>query len=341
MAPLISNPDGTRVTHRIRWRRDARRNRGITAVELLMSVGIVMILSGLGLSAVQRAREAARRTQCASRLRNVGLAALSHESSHGYLPCNGWGFRWVGDPDRGFGPNQPGGWIFNILPYLEQEELHGMGRGETFPQKKNTFATRFSYAVELLYCPSRRSHGVFPYTETSFRLVNAILPAAAAKSDYAISAGSVELDGGPGPRSYWEASYRWPRLDRMNGISFVRSRVRIADIRDGTSRTILVGEKHVPADAYAMGLNVGDDQGIYVGDDADIRRFTVIPPQPDVILGDLPGGRIVHAFGSAHPTVTQFVMCDGSVERVSFEVDASRFQLMGGRYDGARAFQRR
>lgn len=313
---------------------------GFTVVELLVATGIIMILIGLLLPAVQMAREAARRIQCTNHLHNIGIAALSHESAHGYLPSDGWGYRWVGDPDRGFGANQPGGWIFNLLPYVEQEEVRRLGKGEPPAQKVNTFASRFGYAFDLFYCPSRRSRGVFPYTETSFQLVNSRLPATAAKSDYAISAGSVEVDGGPGPRSYLDAAYRWPPLDQMNGVSFVRSQVRASDVRDGMSRTILVGEKHVPIDAYLTGSTVGDDQGIYIGDDADIRRFTVVPPQPDAMVDNPPGGRIVHAFGSAHPSSTQFVMCDGSVERISFEVDVHRFRLMGGRYDGGRAFRR-
>ncbi len=315
--------------------------RGITLVELMVALGIVMILSGLLLSAIQHAREAARRMQCANRLRNIGLASLSHESAHQHLPSNGWGYRWVGDPDRGYGPNQPGGWIYNVLWYLEQEDLRRLGRGETPAQKRALFASRFDHSFEMFYCPSRRSSGTFPYTETSFQLVNSNLPSRAAKSDYAISAGSVELDGGPGPQSLQDVRYRWPSLERMNGISFVRSSVQVVDIRDGTSRTILAGEKHVPIDAYTTGLTTGDDQGIYIGDDADIRRYTVVAPQSDLLLSNPPEGRIVHAFGSAHPTSTQFVMCDGSIERVDFEIDLHTFRLLGGRRDGARAFQRR
>lgn len=187
---------------------------------------------------------------------------------------------------------------------------------------------------------ARRPSGTFPYTETSFQLVNSNLPKQAAKSDYAINAGSVELDGGPGPQNDRDFRYRWPPLERMNGMAFVRSRVQVVDVRDGMSRTILVGEKHVPVDAYTTGKTTGDDQGIYIGDDADIRRFTVVGPQPDVVLSNPPEGRIVHAFGSSHPNSVQFVMGDGSIERISFEVDVQAFRLMGSRNDGARAFRR-
>ena len=317
-----------------RWR------AGITLVELLVALGITLILSGLGLSAVQRATEAARRAQCANHLRNIGLAALNHEAAHRHYPSNGWGFRWVGEPELGYGPNQPGGWIYNVLSYLEHDDVRRMGQGETLGQRRRTFARRFEHSFELFYCPSRRSGPLFPYTEATFLLVNSDVPVSAAKSDYAINAGSREIDGGTGPRSYLDPLYKWPRLDQMNGVSFVRSRVRVVDVRDGTSRTILAGEKHVPIDAYTTGATTGDDQGIFIGDDADNRRFTVVTPQPDIFLSSPPEGRIVHAFGSAHPSSVQFVMCDGSVQRVDFEIDLLAFRRMGNRRDGPRGLRR-
>ncbi len=109
--------------------------QAFTLVELLVVITIIGILISLLLPAVQSAREAARRLQCSNNLKQFGLAALNHEEANGFLPSSGWGWTWVGDPDRGFGARQPGGWIYNLLPYLEQETLHSLGAGKSASEK--------------------------------------------------------------------------------------------------------------------------------------------------------------------------------------------------------------
>ena len=52
-----------------------------------------------------------------------------HHDTFGWFPTGGWGWNWVGDPDRGAGPEQPGGWVFNTLPFMEQEPLYKLGAG--------------------------------------------------------------------------------------------------------------------------------------------------------------------------------------------------------------------
>jgi prepilin-type N-terminal cleavage/methylation domain-containing protein len=89
-------------------RRDAGR-RGFNLVELLVVIGIIALLVQLLMPGVQSSREAARRTTCKNQLRQLGVAAQLHVGTQGYFPSGGWSGDFVGDADRGYGRDQPGG----------------------------------------------------------------------------------------------------------------------------------------------------------------------------------------------------------------------------------------
>src|SRR5690242_9173257 len=97
-----------------------------TLVELLVVIAIIGVLVALLLPAVQAARESARRTQCINQLKELTLGGMNHEGAMKHFPTGGWGIKWVGDADRGYGQQQPGGWIYNILPFIEQRAKHDM-----------------------------------------------------------------------------------------------------------------------------------------------------------------------------------------------------------------------
>ncbi len=140
--------------------------RGFTLVELLVVIAIIGILVALLLPAVQAAREAARRANCVNNLRNIGLAIHEHVDGYGFFPSNGWGTGWTADPDQGVGKNQPGSWLFSILPFLEEQAVHDIGRGQPgwpIPAKKKiALAKTIETPIPIFYCPSRRPAQVYP-----------------------------------------------------------------------------------------------------------------------------------------------------------------------------------
>ena len=313
---------------------------GFTLVELLVVITIIGILISLLLPAVQAAREAARRAQCQNHLKQMGLACLNHESAHGYYPSGGWGWYWGGDPDCGFGRRQPGGWIYSILPYAEQQALHDLGMGMTESEKKAAAVELFATPLALLQCPTRRRAAAFTCEPAgSWCVYNCDSTPVAARCDYAASLGDSSTGSVAGPSQGTSTSTDlddwtgWPswQPDRT-GICYLRSEVTVADVRDGTSNTYLIGEKHLNPDHYLDGTTTGDNRGMYQGEDYDNSRWTThdtnLRPRQDT-----PGETNYYRFGSAHSGAFNMVFCDGSVRPISYSLDLETHTRLGNRRD--------
>ena len=331
---------------------------GFTLVELLVVIAIIGILIGLLLPAVQAAREAARRTQCSNNLKQLALATLNHEDVHKTLPSGGWGAHWMGDPDRGFGPAQPGGWAYNILPYLEQGNLRQVGAGSTGAAKAAGLATLRATPVPTFYCPSRRSSKLY---EGRQGCINADFPPdrLMAKTDYAGNAGNAGItlpdtefwnyaELGPldelncltkFPSCYWGNSEAV--LDkRFDGIFMGRRIAELRHVSDGTSNTLLYAEKFVRPRNYENLISStddpGDDNAMWQGADPDNLRYVGLHadrwPQRD--NDDASGYVVSVAFGSAHVSGVQAAFCDGSVKTVGFTVDPKVWVAIGTRAMG-------
>lgn len=304
--------------------------RGITLIELLVVIAIVGILIALLLPAVQSARESARKMHCQNNLKQLGLAVHGHVDAFRRYPGNGWGYAWVGDPDRGTDRRQPGGWIYNILAYLEEADLRKKGAGLAGGAKSQALSELMQTPLSQFTCPSRapiRTSPMNPFVVPR----NASLAASVAKTDYAVNEGDFVTDTLDGPRSLHEgdrSGYAWKDVSKASGICFQRSEIRPAGVRDGLSQTYLIGEKYVSRGNYDTSFDPGHDQSMYMGVDIDINRWVTEVPKQDA------DGLQVRRFGSAHPGTCNFVFCDGSVHGIGYTVDAEVHRRLGNRRDG-------
>src|SRR5215213_243763 len=138
------------------------RRSAFTLVELLVTMAIVSLLVALLLPAIQSAREAARRGQCQNNVKQIALAVILFHDTHRAFPQGGWGNEWVGDPDQGVGQRQPGGWIYNILSFIEENDLHDLGARLTGAAASDQYSKRMQTPIPLLVCPSRRACATWP-----------------------------------------------------------------------------------------------------------------------------------------------------------------------------------
>lgn len=291
-----------------------------------MVIAIIGILVGMLLPAVQAARESARRASCQNNLRQVAVAMQTNHSTYRRFPSGGWGYVWTGDPDRGTGRDQPGGWAFSILPFLEQTTLKQLGRGESDTVKRELAAQVAETPIASLNCPSRRTLGVYPYGG-SHEVRNAEPAELVFKTDYAANAGDLVL-GDLGPETLADGdngTYDWSNLTDATGVIYTRSEVAVRHITAGTSHTYLVGEKRCLEEGYDW----GDDQHAFLGHGNDTARYTSL---------DLPierdGNVVGHKqFGSAHSGGCYFAFCDASVRLMSYDTDPEVHRQTGTRTD--------
>jgi prepilin-type N-terminal cleavage/methylation domain-containing protein/prepilin-type processing-associated H-X9-DG protein len=361
----------------------AHKAHGFTLVELLVVIAIIGILVALLLPAVQAAREAARRVQCKDNVKNIALGVLLHEDGKKFLPSGGWGKEWSGDPNRGSGADQPGSWIYNILPYVEEGALHDLGSG----QNPGSAAFREAYEkvsttpLQLFQCPSRRAPrlylslwGATSIANEFSTLPNLGLTTGLAKSDYAGNSGDSRFYSGDSfarmpntpPHTYAAAATTvWFRTDVcqklippdpnlspnfafcQSGVMYFKSELKLSRITDGTSNTYLLGEKFIDPDGYegstvlfGVGFTYGDNQSMYTGYEWDNHRVAYQPgisfeneeyfqPRQDT-PGDDNNGR----FGSAHPGGFNMAFCDGSVQTISYDINATVHRYLANRFDG-------
>ncbi len=270
---------------------------GFTLIELLVSIAIIGILISLLLPAVQMAREAARRTECRNHLKQIGLAFHNHHDQYLFFPTGGW--QWDapptytnGSPETG--RNQRAGWGFQILPFVEATQVWQSGP-EVAIRSTN----------QLFFCPSRRAPQVFTASDFYSPPVTGA-EISSAQCDYAASS--------------------------ITGTGVVR-RVeprQFRDLVDGTSQTLLIGEKRMNR-AFLGSPQDDDNEGYTAGWNEDTLRRTDRVPAPDYSAPTGDGDRL---FGSSHAGGFNGLLADGSVRNISWSIDESVFGFLGDVQDG-------
>ncbi len=340
-----------------------RSIRGFTLVELLVVIAIIGVLVALLLPAVQAAREAARRTQCLNQLKQVGLAMLNLADAKGNFPTGGdkifpeiKNYVENGTP---LGPEKQGlNWGYQILPYMEKENLANI----------TTQAQLQSTIVADYICPSRRAPvsipdllspdlqvtlsdyvGAIPCGFEDYTQTERYFPdeSASRRERFFGGPGSTYITAVPADEVYMGVIVRTPYSFTSSGrAGFLRFKVKnvspavtFAQITDGTSNTLMVGEKFLRPDLYEGG-SWSDDKGWTDGWDPDSMRSTCFKPLRDSLSGttddSLYGGSTdVVNFGSAHPSGFNAVFADGSVHTINYDIDPQVFDNVGDRQDSA------
>ena len=340
----------------------ARRRRlsGFTLVELLVVIAIIGVLVSLLLPAVQAAREAARRSQCANNLRQSALGFIEYESARKLLPGGGWNAKYLGDPLAGSGREQPRGLMYQILPYIEQQAIYQLtddGDPAITASQRDKSILLQQAVVSIFNCPSRRPAKTYNYgLSNTWSPINGTRSLLVARGDYAANAGDSPCDINKylnssgncldAPLTWYGYNYtnlsdhEWPPLDSQSGINYVGADIAFRNINDGTTNTYMVGEKYLNVDAYDSPdgqTDGGDNHSVYQGYDYDINRWTAYDPNGSGIVDqpkqDRAGQEDYRSFGSAHPGGFNMAYCDASVHVVSYDVDPGTHRAAGNRRD--------
>ncbi len=283
-----------------RWR--AART-AFTLVELLVVIAIIGILIALLLPAVQAAREAARRTQCLTQLKEIGLAVQNYHDTRRVFPMG----RTSTTP---YGVS----WAYSILPHIEQQAIHD-ARNPKERVDSDVNAQAMRTPIPVYACPSRRA----ATADRDFDNDDdpPLVRSAAVLGDYAANAGLEEDIGMEGN------DFKGGKIDKtLAGPMFSGSKISGRQVTDGLSKTLAIGEKHLPP----AQSDWAEDRVHYLQGDtcflASDRIETVLRGTEDGLAENATDSSR-QVFGGEHPGVTLFAFLDGHTEALATNSDAT------------------
>jgi prepilin-type N-terminal cleavage/methylation domain-containing protein len=295
--------------------------RAFTLIECLVVIAIIAILVAFLLPAVQRAREAAARASCQNNLKQLGLAIHSYHDAHRRLPGS------VSPWKEGAAPPRTGrGWILESLPHLEQGALY-----KSFDASKtgDMFAngglmkclSQMATVLPVLACPSDASSGNVSTAQFEWDTI----PVAVTSYKGVIGTSNMGVGWPNSPSGTFDGH----KTLNCNGLFFRNSfqlKLRFANIIDGTSNTLMVGEDVPEQNNHGAAFYSNGD---YASCHAPLN-YVPSPPTPDKWPR-------VMSFRSRHPGGVSFCLADSSVRYISDSIDWLRYQQLCTRAGGEAA----
>jgi prepilin-type N-terminal cleavage/methylation domain-containing protein/prepilin-type processing-associated H-X9-DG protein len=342
------------------WRRVIFRAGGFTLVELLVVIAIIGVLVALLLPAVQAARESSRRTQCTNHLKQLALGCLNFESARGHIPKGNYA---IGTFPEGGNTS----WLFVALGYIE----HGNLYEQVVATGSLTNAVNrgiLPATLKIIRCPSdmfeRNNLRLCSYVGSTGPTCNN--PPAGCPAPFQLHCNGQVVTGSnippplnPPTHPGYEPSFTWGSTSVTKDTRGMFARggalIRLANVTDGTSNTLFIGET-LPEECEFMRYNgngPGWAGGNFIAQGQTIQpinwkidRMAVVPPAFGSCMCDAntnPSGdrarcimnwAVTWGFKSNHPSGTNFAMVDGSVRFINQNIDHRTYQHLGCRDDG-------